>query len=261
MKGILGAICGDIIGSTREFNPIKTKDFEFFKDESTFTDDTVMTLAVANWLIDDKNSDDVLINKLQYWGNTYPYAGYGGSFRKWLVEDNPKPYGSWANGSAMRVSPCPWVANSLDESQKLAKRSAIVTHNHPEGINGALATSDAIYLARTGGSKEKIKKHIEKEYGYDLDRTICEIRQDYSFDVSCKGSVPESIICFLEGNSYEDTIRNAISLGGDADTQAAIAGSIASAYWEIPEDIVNNSLNRLNDDLLGVLINFEEKFM
>ncbi len=134
MKGILGAICGDIIGSTREFHPIKTKDFDFFKRGSTFTDDTVMTLAIVNWLIKDKSSKDILINELQHWGNKYPNSGYGGRFRNWLKETNPKPYGSWANGSAMRVSPCPWVANSLEESQKLSKLSAIVTHNHPEGI-------------------------------------------------------------------------------------------------------------------------------
>ncbi|OEC97964.1 hypothetical protein A9505_05140 [Methanobrevibacter sp. A27] len=258
---MLGAICGDIIGSTREFNPIKTKDFKLFKRKSTFTDDTVMTLAIANWLIEDTASESILIKQLQYWGNKYPDSGYGGRFRNWLKEIDPKPYGSWANGSAMRVSPCPWVANSLQESQKLAKLSAIVTHNHPEGIKGALATSDAIYLAKTGAGKEKIKHHIESHYSYDLSRSVDEIRTNYSFDVSCAGSVPESIICFLEGVSFEDTIRNAVSLGGDADTQAAIAGSIASAYWDIPKNISYKSINRLNYDLLNVLVNFEEKFM
>lgn len=261
MKGILGAICGDIIGSTREFHPIKTKDFKLFEEESRFTDDTVMTLAISNWLIEDKTSEKVLINQLQYWGNKYPNSGYGGMFRRWLKEDNPEPYESWANGSAMRVSPCSWVANSLEESQKLAKMSSVVTHNHPEGIKGALATSDAIYLAKDGASKEKIKCHIESEYNYDLSRSVDEIKNNYSFDVSCAGSVPESIICFLEGDSYEDTIRNAISLGGDADTQAAISGSIASAYWKIPKNISFNSINRLSYDLLNVLIDFEEKFM
>lgn len=261
MKGILGAICGDIIGSTREFHPIKTKDFKLFEEESRFTDDTVMTLAISNWLIEDKTSEKVLINQLQYWGNKYPNSGYGGMFRRWLKEDNPEPYESWANGSAMRVSSCSWVANSLEESQKLAKMSSVVTHNHPEGIKGALATSDAIYLAKDGASKEKIKCHIESEYNYDLSRSVDEIKNNYSFDVSCAGSVPESIICFLEGDSYEDTIRNAISLGGDADTQAAISGSIASAYWKIPKNISFNSINRLSYDLLNVLIDFEEKFM
>ncbi len=261
MKGIMGAVCGDIIGSSREFNPIKTKYFELFDYNSRFTDDTVMTIAIADWLITDKTSKNLLVNKLQYWGNKYPYAGYGGSFSKWLKENEPKPYGSWANGSAMRVSPCAWVADSLCESQKLAKLSAIVTHNHPEGIKGALATSDAIYLARNDASKDEIRNHIEKEYDYNLNKRVDEIRDCYSFDVSCARSVPESIIYFLEGNSYEDTIRNAVSLGGDADTQAAIAGSIASAYWNIPDDIVNESLNVLSGDLLDVFFDFEEKFM
>ncbi len=261
MKGIIGAICGDIIGSPYEFRPIKTKDFELFSIKSTFTDDTVMTLAVANWLCEDKNSKDVLIKNLKYFGNTYPDAGYGGSFYRWLGQDSPEPYGSWANGSAMRVSPCAWVADSLEESQKLAKTSAIVTHNHPEGIKGALATSDAIYLAKTGETKEKIKNHVELNYGYDLNCSVDEIRQTYSFDVSCAGSVPESIICFLDGENYEDTIRNAVSLGGDADTQAAIAGSIASAYWEVPKTIVNDSLNHLDGFLSGAFNDFEEKFM
>ena len=261
MKGIIGTICGDIIGSTREFNSIKTKDFELFTNRSIFTDDTVMTLAIANWLIKDKTSQSVLIKELQYFGSKYPNAGYGRMFSQWVRQENPKPYGSWANGSAMRVSPCAWVADSLEEAQDLAYKSAAVTHNHPEGIKGALATVDAIYLARIGASKDEIKDHVETRYGYDLDRTVDEIRPYYSFDVSCAGSVPESIICFLEADDYEDTIRNTVSLGGDADTQAAIAGGIASAFWDVPEDIVDNSVNRLDDLLLGVLVEFEDKFM
>ena len=260
MKGIIGAICGDIIGSTREWNPIKTKDFDLFQDDSTFTDDTVMTLAIAKWLCEDKYSDEVLIKNLQCFGNVYPDAGYGGMFIKWLAQKSPKPYGSWANGSAMRVSPCAWVGNSLSEVQSLAKRSAIVTHNHPEGIKGALATADAIYLAKRGMDKIEIKKHIEDTYSYNLSRSIDEIRQNYSFDVSCAGSVPEAIISFLKANDYEDAIRNAISLGGDADTQAAITGSIAGAYWGIPKKIFLKSVNLLDDYLVDVLIDFEEKF-
>ena len=261
MKGIIGAICGDIIGSTREFNSIKTKDFDLYTNRSIFTDDTVMTLAIANWLIKDKTSEDVLIKELQFFGNRYPHAGYGGMFKKWLREENPKPYGSWANGSAMRVSPCAWVAESLEEAQDLAYKSAAVTHNHPEGIKGALATVDAIYLSRIGASKNEIKDHIETRYEYDLSRSVDEIRSIYSFDVSCAGSVPESIICFLEAEDFEDTIRNTVSLGGDADTQAAIAGGIASAYWDVPESIVDESVNRLDDFLLDILIKFDEKFM
>lgn len=161
----------------------------------------------------------------------------------------------------MRVSPCAWVADSLEEAQKLAETSAIVTHNHPEGIKGALATSDAIYLARIGASKDEIRDHVEVRYGYDLSVSLDEIRPGYTFDISCQGSVPESIICFLEAKDFEDTIRNAISLGGDADTQAAIAGSIASAYWDIPRNILYKSIYRLDYFLLNVLIDFEEKFM
>ena len=261
MKGIIGAICGDIIGSTREFNSIKTKDFKLFQKKSTFTDDTIMTLAVANWLIKDRSSQKTLIDEMQYWGNKYPNAGYGGSFGGWLRQENPKPYDSWANGSAMRVSPCAWVANSLKEAQDLAYKSAIISHDHPEGIKGALATCDAIYLARIGANKDEIKNHIEVRYEYDLDRKLDEIRPYYSFDVSCAGSVPESIISFLEAKDFEDAIRNAVSLGGDADTQAAIAGSIASAYWDVPREIHYKAIHRLNYDLLNVLIDFEEKFM
>lgn len=260
MKGIIGAICGDIIGSSREFRPQKTKDFSLYDGYSSFTDDTVMTLAIASWLIKDKSSKEVLISEIRKFGLKYPNAGYGGMFMNWLNQDNPEPYGSWANGSAMRVSPVSWVADSLEESQKLAKMSAIVTHNHPEGINGALATNDAIYLARNSFTKEKIKKHIEDNYRYDLNRKLDDIRPDYKFDVSCKGSVPESIICFLEAEDYEDTIRNAVSLGGDADTQAAIAGGIASAYWDVPSKIAARGIKRLDYNLLEVFLEFREKY-
>ncbi len=261
MKGIIGAIAGDVIGSTREFHPIKTKDFKLFTRNSIFTDDTVMTLAIANWLCEDKTSKDVLIKNLKRFGNHYPNAGYGGRFYNWLAQESPESYGSWANGSAMRVSPCAWVAESLEEAQRLAKLSAIVTHDHPEGIKGALATSDAIYLARMGASKDEIRNHVEVRYGYDLSSTVDEIRPYYTFDVSCAGSVPESIICFLDADDFEDTIRNAVSLGGDADTQAAIAGSIASAFWDVPKRISYNSIHRLDYNLLNVFIDFEEKFM
>ena len=259
MKGIIGAICGDIIGSTREFNPIKTKDFKLYTKKSTFTDDTIMTLAIAKWLCEDKDSKDVLIKNLKYFGNKYPNAGYGGRFAGWLIDDSPEPYGSWANGSAMRVSPCAWVAESLEEANDLAYKSAIVTHDHLEGIKGALATSDAIYLARIGANKDEIREHIEVRYDYDLNRSVDEIRPFYSFDVSCAGSVPESIICFLDAKDFEDTIRNAVSLGGDADTQAAIAGSIAGAYYDIPKNIAYKAIHRLDYDLLNVFIDFEEK--
>lgn len=261
MKGIIGAICGDMIGSTREWNSIKTKDFNLFEKRSTFTDDTIMTLAVAKWLCEDRGSEDVLIKNLQKFGNDYPNGGYGGMFLNWLSEESPKPYGSWANGSAMRVSPCAWAADSLEEAQDLARQSAVVTHNHPEGIKGALATCDAIYLAKIGADKEEIRKHIEVRYEYDLDFTVDEIRPWYSFDVSCAGSVPESIVCFLDAEDFEDTIRNAVSLGGDADTQAAIAGSIAGAYYDVPKSIGCEAISRLDDKLLNAFLDFEDKFM
>ncbi len=260
MKGIIGTIAGDIIGSSREFNSIKTKDFRLFNEYSTFTDDTVMTLAIASWLLKNKDSADVLVGEVKKFGLRYPNAGYGGMFRKWLSQDDPQAYGSWANGSAMRVSPCAWVADSLDEAQRLAEMSAVITHNHPEGIKGALATCDAIYLARIGASKDEIKDHIEINYQYDLSRKIDDIRPDYTFDVSCKGSVPESIICFLEAKDFEDTIRNAVSLGGDADTQAAIAGGIASAYWDVPAKITARSLRRMDSYLLEKYIGFMETY-
>ena len=261
MKGIIGAISGDIIGSSREFYSIKTKDFNLFTKRSIFTDDTIMTLAIANWLIEDKTSKKVLIDELKYWGNKYPNAGYGRMFMEWLKQDSPRPYESWANGSAMRVSPCAWVGESMEEVQNLAYTSAAVTHNHPEGIKGALATADAIYLARIGAKKEEIKDHIELRYQYDLDFELDDIRPFYGFDVSCAGSVPESIVCFLEADDFEDTIRNAVSLGGDSDTMAAIAGSIASAYWDVPNKIAFKAIHRLDYDLLRVLIDFDEKFL
>ena len=258
--GIIGTIAGDVIGSSREFHSIKTKDFRLFNRYSTFTDDTVMTLAIASWLLKDKNSMDVLISEVRKFGLDYPNAGYGGMFKKWLNQENPEAYGSWANGSAMRVSPCAWVADSLGEAQKLARMSAVITHDHPEGIKGALATSDAVYLARTGAEKEDIKSHIESKYHYDLSRRIDDIRPDYGFEVSCKHSVPESIICFLEAKDYEDTVRNAVSLGGDADTQAAIAGGIASAYWDVPAKITARTLKRLDNNLLEVYLEFMETY-
>jgi ADP-ribosylglycohydrolase len=240
---------------------IKTKDFDLFTRKSQFTDDTVMTLAISKWLCADKDSKDVLIRNLKYFGNLYPNAGYGGRFMNWLAQESPEPYGSWGNGSAMRVSPCAWVADSLEEAQDLARTSAIVTHDHPEGIKGALATSDAIYLARVGASKDEIREHIEVRYDYDLSFTVDEIRPEYSFEISCQKSVPESIVCFLDAKDFEDTIRNAISLGGDADTMAAIAGSIASAYWDVSKNIAYKSIYRLDYTLLNVFIDFEEKFM
>lgn len=262
MKGIIGAICGDIIGSTYEFHPIKTKDFEIINKHSRFTDDTVLTLAVASWLTEDKtHNTQTLVKKVQKLANKYPHAGYGGRFSEWTTQENPEPYNSWGNGSAMRVSPVAWVCDTLEETQMLAAKSASITHNHPEGIKGAVATATAIYLARNKKSKEFIKKYIETTYNYDLSRKLKDIRKNYKFEVSCQKSVPESIICFLEADSYVDTIRNAISMGGDADTMAAISGSIAAAYYDVPQELINKCEEKLDDYLTSILEEYQQEYL
>ena len=255
---LYGTIFGDIAGSTYEFRACKNYKFTTVPEKSHFTDDTVMTLAVASWLMEDPYDMEILVREMQFFGNRYPKAGYGGMFRKWLIAENPRPYKSFGNGSAMRVSPCAWVANSLEEAEVLATNSAVVTHNHPEGIKGAQATAAAIYLAKTSISKEDIKKYIETEFGYNLSRTIQEIKDSgYSFDSTCQGSVPEAIIAFLESDSFEDCIRKAIWLGGDADTQAAIAGSIAEAYYgRVPGQFIGIVEKKLDAYLLSVLNKF-----
>ena len=233
---MLGAIAGDIIGSVYEHQPIKTKDFPLFSEDSTFTDDTVLTIAVADALLNDRD----YAKSLRAWGSKYPNAGYGKSFITWLAVDGHPPYNSWGNGSAMRVSPIGWVCNSFEEVLAEAERSAVVSHNHPEAIKGAQAIALSVYLARTGSTKTKIKTEITDRFGYDLERTLDAIRPTYTFDVSCQGSVPESIICFLESVSYEDAVRNAVSLGGDSDTMACIAGGIAEAFYgSVPEQIAS----------------------
>ena len=256
---LYGTIFGDIAGSTYEFRACKNYKFTTVPEKSHFTDDTTMTLAVASWLMKDPNDMEVLIKEMQFFGNRYPKAGYGGMFRKWLIAEEPKPYNSFGNGSAMRVSPCAWVAKSLDEALTLAKKSAIVTHNHPEGIKGAQAVAAAIWMARNGSTKEEIKTYIESTFGYNLSRTIKEIKESgYDFDSTCQGSVPESIIAFLESEDYEDCIRKAIWLGGDADTQAAIAGSIAEAFYDMPVRFIGDVEKRLDKYLLSVVNKFNE---
>jgi len=239
---MLGAIIGDVVGSVYEWNNIKTKDFELFKPNCVFTDDTVMTVAVAKALLVtceqpihsyDKERiflKEELVKQMQDFGNRYPHHGYGGMFVQWLDTENPKPYNSFGNGSAMRVSACGYIAITMGEALELAKISAEVTHNHPEGIKGAQATAAAIFLAKFKRSKEEIKNYIEKNF-YTLDKTLDEIRPDYCFNETCQQTVPQAIQAFLESNSFEDAIRNAISLGGDSDTLAAITGSIAWAYY------------------------------
>ena len=233
---MIGAIAGDIIGSDYERKPIKTKDFPLFSDGSTFTDDTVLTIAIAHALQNDRD----YAKSLRMFGRKYPNAGYGKSFITWIAVDGHPPYGSWGNGAAMRVSPIGWACSSVDEVLLEAERSAVVSHNHPEGIKGAQAVALAVYLARIGSTKTKIKTEITDRFGYDLERTLDAIRPTYAFDVSCQGSVPESIICFLESVSYEDAVRNAVSLGGDSDTMACITGAISEAFYgSVPEQIAS----------------------
>ena len=260
---ILGAVCGDIIGSSYEFRPTKRLDFELLPGESGFTDDTVMTCAVADWLMSgEADSRGSVAPFLQDWGQKYPYAGYGPMFEKWLrAGTSAQAYNSFGNGSAMRVSPCAWVANSLEEALALAKKSAEVTHNHPDGIMGAQAVSAAIYLARTGKSKEEIAMYLYKNFRkYDILRESMMIRESYQFNATCRGSVPESIIAFLESDDYESAVRMAVSLGGDADTMAAIAGSIAAAYYkEIPDFIAEPCLARLTPYIIETIDRFSER--
>ena len=247
---MLGALVGDIIGSVYEFHNTKSTDFELFTPWTTFTDDSVMTLAVAKWLLeDDAHTIHYLIFCMQELGNRYPNAGYGGNFLRWLKEDDPQPYNSWGNGSGMRVSPVGLYAKTLDEALALAALTASVSHNHPEGVKGAQAIAASMFLCREGKSKQEIKNYIEGTFGYNLNRTIAEIRPGYRFDVSCQGSVPEAIIAFLEGNSFEEVIRLAISLGGDSDTIGCMAGAIASCYYDIPQSIATKCYEILTDDL------------
>jgi ADP-ribosylglycohydrolase len=254
---MLGAIAGDVIGSVHEGARTKTKEFPLFVPDSTFTDDTVLTVAVADCLLHGGN----YVDALHKYYHSYPFAGYGGTFKRWAAFRERQPYRSWGNGSAMRVSPVAYVHDSLDEVLEEAKRSAEVTHNHGQGIRGAQATAAAIFLARTGSTKDQIRHFLEEKFDYFLDETLAQIRPTYQFDVSCQGSVPQSILAFLESNSYEDAVRNAISLGGDADTMACIAGGIAEAFYGgVPEDICNGTLGILDDRLRGVVKEFRDRY-
>lgn len=255
---MIGVIVGDIIGSPYEFTNRNGKrmDFELFTEECHFTDDTVMSLAVAegimNSLENNKPIKEEIIKSMQYYGRKYPYAGYGGTFYRWIMSDNPKPYHSFGNGSAMRVSSVAWIFNTLEDVETYAKITAEVTHDHPEGIKGAVATAVCIFLARKGKSKEEIRSIIANQYGYDVNRHIEEIRPTYQRDVTCQGSVPEAIIAFLDSTSFEDTLRLAVSLGGDTDTQAAIAGGIAEAYYGVPSNLKQVGLSYLDENLRNI---------
>jgi ADP-ribosylglycohydrolase len=254
---MLGAIAGDIIGSVYEHQPIKTTDFLLFQSRSRFTDDTVLTVAIADAIL--KNND--YQSALKTYGQAYPDAGFGMHFFNWLFTTGSRPYNSLGNGSAMRVSPVGFAFNTAEKVLREAEKSASVTHNHPEGIAGAQATALAVFLARKGGSRADIKQEIISRFGYDLDRSLDAIRPDYVFDVTCGGSVPEAIIAFLESSGVEDAIRKAVSLGGDSDTLACIAGGIAHAFYkEIPEWIVNKIYSRLPEAFIPVIENFNRRF-
>ncbi len=250
---MLGAIAGDMAGSVYEGAPVKRKEVGLFGPLATFTDDTVLTVAVAEAVLGDREYG----RAIKAYARRHPLRGYGGSFIRWVAEGGREPYNSFGNGSAMRVSPVAYAFDSVEEVLREAKRSAECTHNHPEGIKGAQATALAVFLARTGEGKESIRRQITERFGYDLSRTVDEIRPGYSFDVTCQGSVPEAIIAFLDSESYEDAVRNAISLGGDSDTQACIAGAIAEAFYQdIPVAFLRLIGRQLTEDLWDVAMRF-----
>lgn len=254
---MLGAIIGDIAGSIYEFNNIKTEDFTPFDGKCFFTDDTVMTIAVADALMngkrDEKKTEACLIKSMKKFGKAYPNVGYGGRFSAWLQNPNPKPYDSFGNGSAMRVSPVAWYFHSLEKVQCFAEISARVTHDHPEGIKGASAVATAIFMARNGRDKDYIRRYIELKYHYDFSKSLDEIRPSYNFDETCQGTVPVALKVFFEAESFEDTLKKAISMGGDSDTLAAIACSIAEGFYPIPEDLKAKALALLDRKILSML--------
>ena len=260
-----GAIIGDIIGSRFEFDRgNKTRDFKLFTSESDFTDDTVMTIAVAEALMDvGPNADEkavkrAVISSMKKWGKKYPYAGYGARFIDWVLTDDPEPYGSYGNGSGMRVSSVGWLYDSLERTREVARWTAEVSHNHPEGIKGAESVAAAIFMARTGASKDEIQDYIEEEFGYDLSRTLDDIRPGYQHVEDCMHTMPEAFECFLEAESYEDCIRNVMYIGGDTDTLGAIAGAIAEAFWGVPVSIIAEAKERLPADIQAVLNRFNK---
>ena len=257
---MFGAVLGDIIGSRFEFDRGgKTKDFELFTKEDSITDDSVMTAAIAAGLLDagkdenEKTVKETVIKFMQKYGRRYPNAGYGTRFIHWIFKDNPQPYNSWGNGSAMRVSAVGWLYDSLERTREVARWTAEVSHNHSEGIKGAECTAAVRYLARTGKTKKEIKDYVIREFGYDLHETLDEIRKRHRHDESCMDSLPKALVSFFEGNSYEDVVRNAVSLGGDTDTLAAIAGAMAEGLYEIPEEIISEGLKYIPQEMQEVL--------
>lgn len=250
---MIGAIAGDMIGSIYEFNNIKTSDFPLFSPGCRFTDDTVLTVALADAIL---NSADYT-TKLKEYYSRYPRAGFGSSFRKWAESTDLTPYNSWGNGAAMRISPVGFAYESLPETQKMAEKFTAVTHDHPEGIKGACATASAIYLARTGASKEEIRNYLQATYGYNLQRTVDGIRPGYHYEISCQKTVPEAIVAFLDSTSFENALRLAVSLGGDSDTLTCITGGIAQAFYgNVPEEIEQEVFARLDAPLAEVTHQF-----
>jgi ADP-ribosylglycohydrolase len=254
---MLGAIAGDVIGSIYEWRPIKSKHFPLFDPRCRFTDDTVLSVAIAEAILSGRSYRSSLLT----FGRRHPQAGFGGSFMRWLQSDAPGPYNSWGNGSAMRVAPVGFAFDTEEAVLEQARLTAEVSHNHPEGIKGAQATALSILLARQGLEKEQLRAIIGQRFSYDLKRSIKGIRPDYTFDVSCQGTVPEAIISFLDADSYEDAVRNAVSLGGDSDTLACITGGIAEAFYQgIPEAIEQEVLKRLTPDLLQIVEDFRRTY-
>lgn len=255
---MIGAIIGDVVGSVFEFNNCRSKEFPLFQTNSDFTDDSVLSFATAKVLLDGGD----YAQTYQSFARAYPHCGYGGRFRQWISLDEPKPYNSFGNGSAMRIAPVGFAFADAESTLAEAKRSAEVTHNHPEGIKGAQAVALAIWMARQGEEKAEIRQMVMRQFDYDLSRSCDLIREVNQFDETCQGSVPEAITCFLESTDFEDCVRLAISIGGDSDTIASIAGGIAQAYYrDIPEWIVMGARARLNPDLLNILDRFETRFM
>ena len=260
-----GAIIGDIIGSRFEFDQgDKSREFELFTNECDFTDDTVMTIAVAEALLDagpeadEKTVKEALIRSMKKWGKKYPHAGYGARFIDWVLTDNSEPYGSYGNGSAMRVSSAGWLYDSLERTREVARWTAEVTHNHPEGIKGAESEAAAIFMARNGASKEDIKDYIVSEFGYDLSRTLDEIRPGYFHVEDCMRTMPEAFECFFEAGSYEECIRNVMYIGGDTDTLCAISGAVAEAFWGIPLSIIAEGGKFIPEDIEEVVSRFSK---
>ena len=264
---MIGAILGDVVGSIYEFDNIKTKEFELFDKKCFFTDDSVMTVAIAEALlqaeeINEENLEDFkenLITVMHEIGVKYPDCGYGGHFLVWMLRNKREPYNSFGNGSAMRVSSVGWYAKTLEDAELIAKATAEVSHNHPEGIKGAVATAGAVFLARTGATMGELRDYISKYYTIDF--TIDEIRPVYKFNETCQGTVPQAMQAFFESTSFEDAIRNAISIGGDSDTLAAITGAVAEAYYGIPEEMKETALSYLDERLLNIVERFEDKYL